>query len=377
MWLPEGTLVQIEMSPGLAKTATAADNRDWLERMFGTEPPKEGQLLLAATQKLRDDLQCNDGLSLPSVSYRDDERLNANQVIIYFGIEIQTLSVRSLTDVLNAIRKKVYEYSPPPPNRHAIQQVFPLCLEDIDGDRYQDAFEKYKRLYYDSVMGNYEHEAVRCLSDAANIFLRNGRTDHAIALLERASIVCESPMVVDPRIKAQVAITAGNTYKRIGDISNAFQCFARAYQCARDAGLAELLFLVAVNLSELHYRIKDYKNAVLLVNFATSLILSQPSNTDRFRIALELRETIVRIQSEIIKAQERRTAPPASPLFGGLMRSVLMSLVHSVAKGTVFKLLGLNEGMPIVQLWGRTVFSLQHSVFHGPTMIGNDNRQNN
>ena len=53
MWQPDSELIQIEVGSSIIGASTEPDQRSWLGKLFGESPPKAGQILVNATQRLR------------------------------------------------------------------------------------------------------------------------------------------------------------------------------------------------------------------------------------------------------------------------------------------------------------------------------------
>lgn len=377
MWNPDGPLIQAELGSGLVSAITPPDNRGLFDKLFGSAgSPAEGQVILDYTRQAREYLAQNEGLALPHVAYTDNDQLQANEVIIHFGLERRRFAVQHPNHVVDFLVNKVREYSSVPLQRGEMSQTLASCIEDVKHDQYQFAFEKYIRVYYHSVLQGYDYEATRCLAELGNIWLKNGDSVYAGALFKRALALSSSPSIADAGLKSQVGLDGANAFRVLRQVADAHQCYATAFNIAYHSGHSSYVYLALIGLAEITYGLGQFPNAIGCLNQAKQIVLSS-GGSDRFQLAFHLQESILQVLYQI-EARRSSAAPPQQttpellhPLFEQIKRVTIDALVQSVVGSVIYKLFGVGAvGLSLISIFGSSDFKFNQPIFNAPSVIG-------
>ncbi|HBE19169.1 MAG TPA: hypothetical protein DEA78_06755 [Cyanobacteria bacterium UBA11159] len=378
MWQPDGTLIQIEVGAGIVQAATAPDERNIIDIIFKQPPPESGQTLVTYTQQLRDYLWQNENLLLPTINFRDNERLQSNEVMIYFGLEVCKLSVTYINDIFNFLTQKVREYNTFTSDINSVRQWIFSCLEYIEQGNIQYAFEIYQKAYYHSFLQNYQYELIHCLSAIGNIWLSNGDSESAATLLYRAYILCNNPNIVDANFKAQIILNAANTSRFSSQyVTDVLRLYLEAYQIAYYCGNSTIFFLSLIGIAEIHYFSRNYEASLFAFEQAKMMLLTQPNQTN-YQIAFNLQQNISAIWQQIFyeqqQQQQRGTTPTSQPLFEQIKQTATNALVNSVIGAAVFKVFQV-AGISAISIFGKAEYHFDRPIFNAPTVIGENNIQ--
>jgi tetratricopeptide (TPR) repeat protein len=300
MWQPDGGLIQIEVGAEIIKVFTAPDDRGLFGRWFD-DPPEEGQLLIEATQLLREHLQQEEGLSLPQISYRDDTQLEDNEVRIYFGLEIQQFKINYKDEFHKFIVHKIREYNEVLINQESVTQLLLTGLEDVTQDNYQRAFKKYSIVYYHSLLQRYEIELIQSLSDSGGILLKSGDLKRALPLFVKAASLCNNPSIVDPIIKLQVHLNKAEALKALQILDEALCAYIIAANIALYSENYSHLFLALINIAQIQYLTENYEQSIFTLEQADELIL-QEEKPD-FYISRNIQKSLSGIKDILLQKQ--------------------------------------------------------------------------
>jgi tetratricopeptide (TPR) repeat protein len=378
MWQPDGTLIQIEVGAGIVKDATAPDERNIIDKILNQPAPEEGQNLVAYTQQLRDYLWRNENLFLPTINYRDDPQLQSNEVTIYFGLEVRRFTVTYINDIFNFLIQKFREYNAIPADINSIRQWLFSCLEYIQQENYQYAFEIYQKAYYHSVQHNYDYELIQCLSAIGNILLINGDVSSAATLLSRAAFISTSSNIVDASFKAQIALNAANIWRfDPTDLTQPLQFYLQACHVSYYCGNSTIFFLSLIGQAEIHYLSRNYNAALFTFEQAKLMVLTQP-NPANYQIAFNLQQNISAIWQHICYEQQHQqtgeTTPASPSLFEEIKKVAISAIVNSVITAGVFKIFQV-AGISAISIFGKSEYKFNQPIFNAPTVIGDNNLQ--
>ncbi|MEX0731096.1 MAG: hypothetical protein WED00_12295 [Aquisalimonadaceae bacterium] len=343
MWQFDKGLIQVEIGPGILQASTPPDKRSLLEKLQGTSAPEEGQLLLEYSQTLREHLWQNEGLILPRINWTDNYGVDHDELIVYIGLNCQRFKIRNLEDIFNYLAYKVREYNQISSDKASLREVFESCLQDINNNKYQYAFEKHQKIYYHSFLQGFNYEIMRCLSESGAILLKNGDLVRAQAAFKAALPFINDPNIVEAHLKSQVAYNAGEAFKITQHFQDAYNCYLQAGLIAQDVEDTSLMFLSFVGLAETTYNMRMWDLTLHALEEAKKLIRTQP-NPHRDTIASNLSDSMIEIYKQLRQQENNRQAASAPTLFNDFKREILKSLINSIVGAFTYKLFGVSGG---------------------------------
>jgi tetratricopeptide (TPR) repeat protein len=377
MWQSDGKLIQVEIGEGIAKAFTEQNQRGIIGRVF-EDSPKEAKVLLDTTNYLRESLK-QEGICLPTINYQLEEKLEYNEFRAYIGLESYQFNIGDRNELLNFIVQKVREYNTVEVNEASLDALLANSLEDVIRDNYQRAFRTSSIVYYHSILQNYELETIRSLSDAGSILLECGDFQRSLTLFTRASLLNDSPSIVDPIIKMQVNFNLAEALKNIQAIDKSLIAYMNAGFIAYYSGHFSHLFLALINIANNHYLLGNYAKAIFALEQADELILDDEKPD--FSASRNLQKTISEIKSILILQQNKQIQLLNEKLKGReinlFLKSILMDTFSVLAKSGVqlfaYKTFGM-EGYPGFALFG--MFDFKRATFV-KSQVGNSNIMNN
>ncbi len=365
MWDRNKSLIQVELGSTVVRASTEVDHRGLLGKLFGDAPPKEGNVLIEGTAQLREFIQNTHELQLPVVAYCENDKLGPTEIVIYFGIEFAQFSASSLNDLFQYIYTKTLEYNNFNSDRNALRQALHTCLEDISQDNYQDAYDRYQKIYYHAILQGIPFEIIRSISEAAQILLRNGAFDRAIPYLLSAVSLCENPEFVDITLKARVNYLAGEAFKMLGTYPTADQFYQVTLDHACRCEDSSLAFLALIGLAETSHTMGTLNRALHALREAKTLVLTE-QNLERYRAALQLQESITAIYEQIlIDDTKKGQVASDQPIFDQIKKQLLNCLVQTIVGTVVHKLFGVSGTMMF------SIFGSTEHKFEGNTVFVN------
>jgi hypothetical protein len=369
MWDSDGPLVQVEIGSAISTASNEPDGRGALAKVLGAPAPPRGKRFIEATQSVRSRLR-SEGILLPLVNIREEALIPPDSAVFYIGIERRAARFTHIDQVPLFIGQRVSDLARPPLDRAAARTMLAEALSCVAADSYQDAFERYCRVYYQGAIADFGPEITRSLYDTAGICLRDGDLVFATALLGRAYQLSHTQAIVDAALKAQIALALANVLRLMNDRDGAAGYYRQAASGAYYCGNAMLLFLALMGAAEVKYHSAEYADSAILLENARELVSSIPAGQP-FELAYHVERSINAVLTNMLRAPKRSE----DDLFAALKHAILTALAQSLTSSLVCKLFPAAGGLSL-SVFGLAYYNLKGSIFRGVTAVGENIVQN-
>lgn len=382
MWKTDGALIQVELGSGVIKSFTSKDSRGFFDNLFGTPPPSDGNLIVDYTRQFREYILKNEGLNIPPISYRDNDSLKFNEVLIYFGLETELFEVSDSTEMFNFIANKLRSYISLAESKSCDSNNWIMeAIDNVKVGNYQDATKIYSLVYYSCYLANNSFEMIKCLSDAGGVMLMNGDIDKSHAFFLKATQLCSNPSIVDPVIKIQVGINFASTLKILGASDIALSSYKSVANIALYSGNYPLLFIALIGLAEMQFTTGKYPDAIYTLEQADLLLFSDEKNPN-YKISRNIHKSISEIKSVIIhimsqklqQLQNQAAKDKAKTFFTEAFKEIGIVIAKLGIQYFSCKIFGIKGGTVGMSLIG--IFSIKDSSFT-QSQFGDNNVINN
>lgn len=362
MWQPDADVVQINIGKGVANSMTSLDNRNSLYKFLGiSSPPQSGDLISHYIVNFRAFLT-KKNLFLPRVTFLVDEKLKYNQYIIYIGFEGFTDElVHGIYELFSLLEKLIARYDSYYIQENNYKDKIQSCIFDLQENEYQQAFDKYKYIYYYSKLRSETYIEVQCLNDCSLIFLKNMdyvRSSQAILEAIRLSGVMN---FVDVNLKSQIFYNAGLIAKAGNYLDDSYNYYFQSLTFAQQINNISQAFLSYTALGDVAALSGDYKNAIASLRCAQSLLLQSNSN---YEIALHIERQISFLEKQQIHQiyyinqnstpnHTQSTVAKSSIIdTDTIIRWFVKSLVKVGVETVVYKIIGVSN-KPMLSIFGK------------------------
>lgn len=357
VWNPKEGLIQVEIGTKLVKAFTEKDNRNILSKGLGLAPPEEGKMLLAYANGLREKLGRDDKIFLPSIKFKDNPDIGPSDFIAYIGLNAWHMQALKPIGMFDWIEDRVRTFNTIPSDIISIKVLIDEAFTYAARQDYQNAFDKYSLAYYHSFINSYNYEFTRCIFDVGNIKLMGNKYSEAQVLFKYALSWLDSINIVDANMKMHCTLSMANTYKLLGEYNNALEFYKRTFEIAETNNNAAIMVLSLLNVSEIQYINNKFKNALVGLERAKSLVLFE-NNSKNYELAFLIQEKIteiyIHISNELIDNQNKKSEGQnmLKGLFTQLIDVICKEFIKSSINGVIFKLLGVNKLSPIISFFG-------------------------
>lgn len=240
MWQPNDTLIQLELGVGIIQACTPPNQQ-------------QAQIIAENIQYLQQYIWQNEGLYLPAINYRYESQLQSNEVLIYFGLEVIRFAVSNIDEIFNLLTQKIREYHAVASDINSIQQLLSISLSYIQQGNYQYAFTNYQKIYYHSVVQNYQSETIQSLAGIGYLWLNSGNPYYASFILSQAFYLASNNPVINANFKAQIAVNSASAFRCLNELSKSLQYYNAAADLSYYSGNSVTLFFALIGIGEIHY----------------------------------------------------------------------------------------------------------------------------
>ncbi len=357
MW-DSNYIIKFELGEGIIKAANSPDTRNMFIRLFGRAPQDDAQLIIDGIRYIRNDL-ASKGIILPSVQITDNNGIKANEFICYWGIEKGHYSITHLNDFFDFIKNKAFEY-----NQEG-SSTFTKALESIERDRYQIAYDTYKKLYYTARLNDDFHRSARALTEVSGIVAYNGQIDFALQLAYVAIQYVESYNIVDQTLKCQAYLNMGSILK-CHNVTMARKYFEGCSQIAQKSSNLQFLFFSLLGLAESYLIMGDIRKTITY--YEQSLALVNDTGT-----AISIQKRMILLYKNLVEQQYASVQKGnIVSMFKDLICYIVKEVGKNLCKAAVFKVLDLHGSGAVLSIG--TKYIVEKNIFNSPTIIGDNNR---
>lgn len=358
MW-NSNNIIRFEFGAGIIKAANSPDTRHLFLKMFGSAPNDDAKLIIEGIGHIRKHL-ANYGIVLPSIYLTDNNNIKDNEFICYWGIEQGHYSITLLSDIFDFIKNKAIEYA----KQENTPSTFAKALGFMEKDKYQLAYDTYKKLYYKARLEDDFYVSTRALTEVSSIIAYNDQIDFAIQLASVAVQYVDSYNIVDQTLKCQVYLNMASICKSYNTgMSMAY--FMKCTQIAYKSDNSQFLFFSLLGLAEIytmmghfHEAIEEYEKALNLVGDSGVAVLIQKKMISLYKYLVTQGNSTS--NKENIKSQ-----------FYDLLKYIVKEVGASLCKAALFKILNI-QGMGAMISVG-TKYQIENNIFKSSAVIGNNN----
>lgn len=365
------SLIQIELGRNIIKAANSPDSRNIFQIMFGVEPEDDAKLIIEGIGFIRKKLSKN-GIILPPIHIIDNDNINPNEFICYWGLEIRYYAINNLNELFNFIENTATKYNIANGSKKDIIHLSEQSLHYIINDDYQYAYDNYLKAYYHSILNNFEYEIIRSMSEISAILSHSGQIDFSITILEQAAILCSNPNIVDNVLKEQVYLNLANILKFRNQIEKAYNYY---YLCANSAyysSNSHFLFFALLGMAECHCMCKNYNEAISIYELSESLVVNNDS--PNYKIAYSIQKEMISLYKQIINNKSNGNTSQVNSFFTQALVKIATNIAISLAETAIFKLFNIKGGSVVLFSLGNK-YKFKETIFNSPAIIGDKGKQ--
>lgn len=353
-------IIKFELGSGIVKAANSPDTRNMLIKMFGNAPKDDAKLIVEGTRLTRDWL-ANIGITLPRVHFTDNNTIGMNEFICYWGIEKGHYSITHLNDLFEFIKNKALEYATDGAD------TFQDALVAVDKDHTQQAYDAYKKLYYNARLKDDFYSSARALTEVSAIIASGNDLDFASQLASVAVQYAESDNIVDKSLKCQ-------TYLNLASILKAYKhrmAIDYFMKCAQIAYMSEnspFMFFALLGLAETHMLMGNIHEAITSYEHSLALVKDTETTLTIQKKMIYLYKCLVDQSKPIVADRGKKTE------IRGILYSIVKDVCMNICTAAIFKVFNIQGSGSIISIGKK--YTIKDNVFNSTTVIGNRNTIN-
>lgn len=353
MWSHEH-IIKLEIGKKIVKLS---NNADYLIKMI---------------HKLRNELASVD-IFLPSIQIVYNKELKDNEYICYWGIEWLKGTINNINEFYQIFANKAQLYGEWDWGKDNIKEILRDCIESIENENYQDAYEDYQTVYYIARIQGYNKECIQALTEVSGLLLALGEYSKSSCYADAAIKLCRELDIIDPALKCQAYLNNANIAKIQGLLPISGILFWQCALIAQKGNNSLFLFLSLLGMAECSALTAHYHHAINYYKQALHLLSHSPCSSivanKIYATMIGLYDTLENMQDKSAKLESRRSLI-------GLFRNALISIVEilltSMGHAAIVSLFGIQGGTALISFGTR--YALNDAVFNAPTVIGDVKR---
>lgn len=270
MWDINKGLIQVEVGSGVIRQFTRTDTRGMVQKLRGVSAPREGEMFISETERLRKELQ-EQNVYLPFVHYTDNDELQPNQFMIYIGIE-SIFGDITKQNLIELLRSAVLERQIKEPSPQTVRDIFAEGVQYYQDKDYNRAAPEFARTYYWGSILNCQDEAVNSIINMGTIMLVNNRVEDALLYAENACMLAEDSSFFNLSLKFNAHNFLANVYWMMGKRAFAVESYEKAVVDVKYSKDIAVTVFALWNAANAHMVTGNYTRSSSLLDNIFSLI---------------------------------------------------------------------------------------------------------
>lgn len=365
------SLIQIELGCNIIKVANSPDRRNIIQKVFLTKPKDDVLSIIEKIGFIRKKLE-NIGIILPYINLTNNDNINPNEFICYWGLEKKHYAINYLDELFNFIEKMAIKYNVANESKKDITHLLEQSLHYITNNEYQYAYDNYLKAYYYSILNGSEYEAIRSMSGISAILSNSGQIDFSITILKQASNLCSNPNIVDNALKEQVYFNLANILKFKNKIEKAYNYYWSCAMSAYYSNNSHFLFFALLGMAECNCMCKNYDKAISIYELSESLVINNDS--PNYKIAYSIQKEMISLYKQIIKSKSNENTSQVKTYFTQALVKISKNIAISLAETAIFKFFNIKGGSVVLFSLGNK-YKFEQPVFHDSAIIGDNGKQ--